>query len=415
MKYRILILVLLIAYRLPLAACFAQCEEVGFEANFEKITLDEKAIKTLGIETKKIEENAVDEIIKTTGQIEEIPANHFDVNSPVQGKVIEVLVNLGDKVNAGQSLAVLQSPEIERLQAEVTQLEAELKLAKNSYEREKSLFEQGVSAKKEFQASEASLKSTEARLDAAQNNLNLLSGSLIDSRQGTFAIKVKKKGIITERNITIGQIVDPSQILFRGADLSSVWASADIYEKDVGKVALEQKAHITLDGIPNKIFEGKITYIGSIINKETRTLPVKAILQNVAEIPLQPGAFTTLHIHTGKKKKSIVIQRTALVEIDKEETEGIHKHFVYLKKKNTFLPRQIEVAEHDLNTVEVLSGLMAGEVIVTSGAYQLQYGHGEHEKSHAVAFHGLALPLIIVIIIILFVLVFFKMKKSRLS
>ena len=121
---------------------FGHRDDEGFEAKQEKVSANKVAIKALNIETSTIEETEIEEKVRTTGQIEEIPTNHFDVNSPVQGTVASVLVTLGDKVKVRQALAVIQSTEITKLQAEVSQLKAELELAKNTYDREKTLLSQ---------------------------------------------------------------------------------------------------------------------------------------------------------------------------------------------------------------------------------------------------------------------------------
>ncbi len=370
----------------------------GFEAKQEKIKINKVAIKALNIETAVISEVEVDEKVRTTGQIEEIPTNHFDVNTPVQGRVSSILVKLGDVVGVGQGLVIIESTEIAKLQAEIDQLKAELELAQSTYDREKVLFEKSISPKKDFQAAKTFLSSQEAKLNAAQTNLKILTQQSADINAGTFTVKAQKSGTIVENKITLGQVVGSNQLLFHGIDLSTVWASADIYERDLGKVILGQTVYVTLDGIPDKTFEGKLSYIGSVINEGTRTLPVKVTLLN-KEGSLKPGAFLQLVIHSGQKKKSIVIPRTALIERDKEGAEGKHDHLVYIKKKERFIPRKIQVESHDSDSVEVLSGLKAGEIIVTNGAYQLQYGEGEysnhdghgHERESEKQNHGIPL------------------------
>lgn len=374
MRYVLLLLAFISTISISFAEC--GCGEAGFSAKNEKIAASKIAIRGFKIQTKEIKETSLDEAVRTTGQVEEIPDNHFDVNSPVQGKVVSILAMLGDTVRLGQPLATIQSTDIARLQSEINQSKAELELAKSTYEREKILFEKSISPKKDFEAAKAYLTSQEAKLNAGESNLKSLTQSSASS-QGAFTITAPKSGTIVERNITIGQIVNPNQLLFHGIDLSTVWVSADIYERDSGKVNLGQSVTITLDGIPDKVFQGKLTYIGSVLNKDSRTLPVKATLINNDEV-LKPGAFLQLAISTGKKQNSLVIPRTALVEADKDEVEGKHKHIVYLKIKDKFVPRKIEVAPHDSNNVVVLSGLSAGELLVTNGAYQLQFGEGEH-------------------------------------
>ncbi len=394
-------------------------EDSGFRSKVvhRKITIDTDDIKTLGIKTEKVIEQDLNEIIETTGQIEEIPKNHFDVNSPVQGVIKSVLVDLGDIVKTGEPLIIIKSTEISKLQAEIDQLKAELELAKTNHEREKTLYEKGISPKKDFDAIKAILASGEAKLSAAENNLKILTNLSSGAEQGEFDVLAPKRGTVTERNIAVGQVINQNQILFRGIDLSTVWAHADIYEKDLGKVKLGQKTFIMLDGIPNTKFEGNITYIGSVVNKDTRTLPVKVILGNKDEL-LKPGAFIQMEIHTGQRKKSIVIPRTALTENDKEETDAGHEHVVYIKdstKKNLFIPKKIQVESHDSNSVEVISGLTDGEVIVTEGAYQLQYGEKTEETDSLQNKLPIKLLIFIGLIILGIIYIILKVRKSKTS
>ena len=376
---KILLALLFFCYFLP---ALSHGDDIGFKAKFEKIPVEKVDVKGTGIETREIKEETVDDVVRTTGQIEELPSSHFDVNSPVQGKVLSVLVDLGAMVSGGQLRAVIQSIEKTKLQSDLEQSEAELELAKNTLDREEKLFEKRITAKKDLDAAKAFFLGTEAKVKAARSNLKILTGNSGNSEEGTFSVRAPKAGTIVERNITIGQIINENQRLFHGYDLTKVWASADIYEKDRTKINQNQKVSVFVDGIPDKVFTGNITYIGSVIKSETRTLPVKALLDNKEGI-LNPGAFIQLNVSTGKKKNSIVIPRTSLVEIDKEGTEGKHRHIVYLKKGGSFIPRKIEVEAHDTDTVEVISGLTAGEIIVSKGAYQLQFGEGGHDEQEA--------------------------------
>ena len=411
---------------LSLLLCLSAClfsvsyaEDSGFRSKVvhRKVTIDTDDIKTLGIKTEKVAEQDLDEIIKTTGQIEEIPKNHFDVNSPVQGVIKSVLIDLGDVVKTGQPLIIIKSTDVSKLQAEIDQLKAELQLAKTNYEREETLYEKGISPKKDFDAIKAVLASGEAKLSASESNLKILTNLSGGAEQGEFTVSAPKIGTVTERNIAVGQTVSQNQILFRGIDLSYVWANGDIYEKDLNKVKLGQKAFVMLDGNPDENFEGKITYIGSVINKDARTLPVKATLNNQNTL-LKLGAFIQIEIHTGQKKQSIVIPRTCLVENDKEETDGSHEHIVYIEdsiEKNLFTPRKIQVESHDSNSVEVIAGLMSGEVIVTEGAYQLQYGKKTGETDLPQHKPPLKLFLIISFIILAVIYIVLKVRKSKVS
>lgn len=405
---------------LILLCCYAHEDEATFEPTFQSVTLTKGATVALGIKTTKIEEKIYSEIIKSTGQIEEIPDNRFDVNSPVQGKVISISANLGDYVAGGRVLATLQSTEVAKLESEVKQFEAELESYKNAFEREKVLFEKGITAKKDFDIAKANFAGAEAKVSAAKSNLKILSGSLSNPERGTFTVKAPKSGTITERNLTLGQVVNLNQLLFQGIDLTNVLASADIFEKDASKIMLGQKILIRLDSQPDKIFEGHLTYIGSVINKETRTFPVKATLHNpeniTGELPLKPGAFFQMEIQTGLEKKSIIIPRTSLVDANKEDNALKHEHTVYIQgdtnpnSKVVFIPKKVEVRSHDSDNVEVILGLKSGDVIVADGGYQLQYAGLEEEHKKQNKLFGRNIVSVVFGFLFLFI-IFFLGKK----
>ena len=375
---KVCLLVIYISLILPI---LAHGDDVGFQIKKETLPVDKVANEALNIQTAIVEELVIDDAVRTTGEIEEIPENHFDVNSPVQGKVISISVSLGDQVRAGQTLAVIQSTDVAGLQADIDQLGAELELAKSNFNRSKLLLEKGIIPEKDFQAAKAMLASQEAKLKASTSNIKILTQGSYGKEDGTFYLKAQKSGTIVEKKITLGQIISPNDLLFHGIDLNTVWASADVYEKDIAKVKQGQKVTATLDGISDKVFTAQLSFIDSVLNKDSRTLAVKAVINNSDGL-FKPGQFLQLTIHTGAKRNSVIIPRTALVEMDKSDVEGKHKHLVYLKIDNKYVPREIEVQSHDSNTVEVISGLKAGEELVTQGAYQLQYGEGEEEEHH---------------------------------
>lgn len=404
-------------------------EAQDFKPKNEEVNIDKGISKALGIKTQVVELKTIDETIVTTGQIEEIPKNHFDINTPVQGTVSSLLVDLGSKVGVGQSVASIQSTEIAKLQAEIDQAKAELELAQSNFSREQVLFEKGISAKKDFEASKALLKSTEAKLKAFESNLKILTGLATSDEQGTFQIKSRKLGTIVERHVTVGQVVGANQLLFHAIDLSKLWASANIYEKDINKVSLGQNVFVTLDASPKESYEGKLTYIGSVIDEKSRTLPVKAELINTKDA-LKPGAFVQLVVHTNKKKDAILIPSGAIVDIDEEKDEE-HKHIVYIKEGDSYKPRSIKVIKHDKEYTEVISGLMTGDLLVVDGGYQLQYAEGKHiddeegnNEEHEAHGHthehtkkennifGYVLPVIIGLIIGVFITLLLRRKRN---
>lgn len=411
---------LLVIYLSLILPSIADCDDdVGFQVKQETLPVNEVANEALNIKTAIVEELVIDDVVKTTGEIEEIVENHFDVNSPVQGKVISISAVLGDQVRTGQTLAVIQSTDVAGLQADIDQLGAELELAKSNFNRSKLLLEKGIIPEKDYQAAKAMLASQEAKLRASTNSVKILTQGSYGKEDGTFYLKAPKSGTIVEKKITVGQIINPNDLLFHGIDLSTVWASANIYEKDITRIKQGQKVTASLDGIPDKVFTAQLSFIDSVLNKNNRTLAVKAVINNSDGL-LKPGQFLQLAIHTGTKRNSVIIPRTALVEMDKSDVEGKHKHLVYLKVDNKYVPREIEVQAHDSNTVEVISGLNPGEELVTQGAYQLQYGEGEdkHDNDHdktswRINFQAYSTPLMILAVIISLLAGYFLGRRKK--
>lgn len=409
---------LVVIYLTLILPSFAHGDDVGFQIKKETLPVDKVANEALNIQTAIVEELVIDDAIKTVGEIEEIPENHFNINSPVQGKVISISASLGDQVMAGQTLAVIQSTDVAGLHADIDQLGAELELAKSNFNRSKLLLEKGIIPEKDFQAAKAMLASQEAKLKASTSNIKILTQGSYGKEDGTFYLKSQKSGTIVEKLVTLGQVINPNDLLFHGIDLNTVWASANVYEKDIAKIKSGQKVTATLDGIPDKVFTAQLSFIDSVLNKNSRTLAVKAVINNYDGL-LKPGQFLQLTIHTGAKRNSVIIPRTALVEMDKSDVEGKHKHLVYLKIDNKYVPREIEVQAHDSNTVEVVSGLSPGEELVTQGAYQLQYGEGEddhdhdHDKTTGINFQAYSTPLMVLAVIVALVAGYFLGRRKK--
>lgn len=166
-------------------------------------------------------------------------------------------------------------------------------------------------------------------------------------------------GIINERSITLGEAVEPNKELFHIIDLSQVNVVAEVYEEDAGKVKLEQAARVRVLGYPNESFAGKITYIGSEIDPEKRTLPVWVMVKN-PDAKLKPEMFAKAAVVLAQNEGVLAVPKDAVME------EGGEK-FVFVRTGDTFNRADVQTGAEDDHFVEIKDGLVPDDEIVVQG------------------------------------------------
>lgn len=351
-------------------------------ASLQKIKLSKEQEKILGLRTANIELTDVKASIKVNGTIEEIPNLHFQINSPVKGRVTNINVSLGSQVVKGQTLAVLESQEVTQLSADgdrdqsnyrlqVVQAKANLDLEKRRYEREKSLYEHKINSQKDLEAAENGLKNAQASLKAAEQNLAISTNSIQKrlnqiggSKNGQVYLKAPMSGEISEINMTLGQNVDLGQNLIHGVNLSQIWASGQVFEKDISEVKLGKKVEVLFNDSKKAMF-GNIIFINPILDPEQKSFSVKVLLNNLDK-KLRAGQFVQMTIETGDKvEKVFLLEKDSLVEKNGEQ-------FVYVRNGEFLVPSKVKIGSHKhQDYLEIEDGLNAGDEIVIEGAYLL--------------------------------------------
>ncbi|WP_218082808.1 efflux RND transporter periplasmic adaptor subunit [Anthocerotibacter panamensis] len=340
--------------------------------------------KALGIKVTPVEEQLLSTSLQVNGQIQAIPSQSAQIHAPVAGRVLRVQVQPGQAVQKGQTLVVLDSPEIRQLaveaertrtqaQAQVTQAQARVNLAQSTYEREQELVNLKISARKDFQVAEAELRQAQADLAAARAQVKL-SGALLTNRlaqlgqvrsDGRVALLAPFAGVATNQQVSIGEAVEPGKMLFEVVNLNQVWAVAQVYEKDLGRVRPTQAVEVMTESYPGKTFRGRISSLDPIVNAETRTLAVRAVLANPGGL-LKPQMFATLRLITGRMDRPVtVIARSAVLDV-----EG--KKIVYVQNGDAFVPTEVQLGQMSGNLVEVTDGVFPGDQVVTQRAFQLR-------------------------------------------
>lgn len=174
-------------------------------------------------------------------------------------------------------------------------------------------------------------------------------------------------GFITGKSVLRGTYVDPGTELFEIADLSRVWTWADVYERDLASVAVGQTARLTVRALPGKVFEGRVAFVEPAVDPRTRTLRARVELPNPGFV-LKPGLYGELVIET-PPRHGVAVPREALV--DTGERQYVFVAVLSGQDGTTFEPRPVVAGAGNDDRVLVLTGVEAGELVVTRGNFLL--------------------------------------------
>lgn len=363
-------------------------QEKGQEHPDEKeelIKLNKEAIGRAGIEIGVVSLRPLKVEYTFSGRVSVNEMRLAHIGPRIPGRVIEVYANLGDDVEKGMPLAMIDSPELGEAQSQYLKARTAFEIAEKSYERAKIILEGKVISTGEFQRREGEFISAKTELKATEDRLHLLGMTdeeILDiGREHTInsrvAIYAPLSGTIIEKHITLGEVVEPVKPLFTIVDLSSLWVIADIPEGDIPKIEKGQDVAVTVSPYPEKVFKGSISYIAEVIDPETRTVKVRAEVANPIGL-LKPEMFAMVRISTSDKKDVLTIPGSAI------QRDG-DKTIVFVEKgEAAFEKRAVEIGPEVDGFHPVVSGLKVGERVVIKGAFTVKSEamKGEMEHGH---------------------------------
>ena len=337
----------------------------------ERVKLSPEALKNAGIMTAPAKAEAIAETLAVTATIAHNQDRLFHVTPRISGRVVDVRVSVGSEVKTGTQLAMLDSTELGQAKAEYLKTQTLLELARTNYEREKNLFDQKIAARKDVLAAEAEYRRTEAEARMLHERLRLygLSDQAITNLNHApshYFLTAPGAGVVIEKEITQGEVVEPAKKVFTISDLSTVWVLLNIHEKDLAKLKPGATVRVKTESYGGEVFAGKVAYIGNVVDPQSRTVPIRVVVAN-PQARLKPGMFATAEVVTGiSSTKAIMIPSSAIQKI-----EGKPSVFVQ-EKDGSFAKRELELGREYGNSVEVKAGLKEGELVVVTGAFTLK-------------------------------------------
>ncbi len=345
------------------------CNTNLLKVNFERESVAQEA----GFEYATVKVQSLSQTLECSAVLE-YDANHFAKLSPQMGGLISsVEKDLGQKVELGETLAVIVSPTFGAAKAVYLQSLALEELWSKNHAREMELLSRGVATERDLLEAETSMvESTIARSSAQQKLMGLgLTPAQIDEVARTqdttseYRVTAPFAGVVVERRATVGELSDPSEPLFALADVSRMWARLDIFESDMMAVQDGQSVVLHLEGLPGEATAGIITWVSSEIDPRTRTLQARAELEN-PDGKLRANLFGKAVVTVSDARPTVIVPRSAV------QWEGCC-NVVFVKDSSTaFHPAKVHLGPKSGSMVEVRRGLNGGESIVTQGSFLLK-------------------------------------------
>ena len=336
-----------------------------------QIKISTEKVQKLGVRSEAAQLRSLDKIVRAAGRIEPDERRLYAISPKFEGYVERLHVNVtGQPVAKGQPLFEVYSPEL------------------ISAQREYAIAAQGVDSLKDAggtaqsgmqQLAESSLRRLK-NWDVSEAQIKALAHSSEARRTLTFSSPVS--GIVTEKKAVQGMRFMPGDALYQITDLSSVWVIADVFEQDIGLIKMGSQVKVRINAYPDKLFEGKVSYVYPTLNAATRTVPVRVELANPGML-LKPAMFAQVELSVSSKGAVVTVPVSAVID------SGTRQIVLIEKGEGRFEPREVKLGARSDTRIEILDGVKEGERVVIAANFLIDaesnlkaavggFGHSAH-------------------------------------
>lgn len=383
---KILKLFIIFSLALLLTGCVSKNNDTTHN---KRLVLTEAQEKNAKIQTSPLSVMDIELQITIPAQFKARNQSIERIYSPIDGKITNVFVEPGAILKVGQPIVQIKSDAISQIQLEflekildidanINELRAQYNLSLQNYNRERTLYNEKISSRADYEAANAQLRKDKANLDALSIKRSSLInvyrqrlavyGGTIDNVIKTkqiypyITIKATKNGVLLERKVNPGEIVEQNRELFNLADLKTIWLVGYAFEKDSPYLHLGEAVTGTIEESTETI-NGVLSYVSPILDNTTKTLEVRADIPN-KNFKIKPNMYAEMYVNTG-------IAHVLAIPTDAVEKFGDY-NFAYVKiAPHTYEERKVETGKKNDQYTEVLSGIKAGEEVVTRGSFEL--------------------------------------------
>lgn len=356
-------------------------EEAHHENDLVRLTADE--LTEFGIEVQIAGPASLQTEKVFPGEVRANADRYAHVTPRVPGVVRSVQANLGQQVQAGQTMAVLESRELADLKSAYLAATERLSLAEANFDRERRLFEKKISSEQEYLEARQALSEARIAVRSATQKLRALGfaeayvtnlANESESLLTLYPLRAPISGSVVEKHIVQGEALEADREAFEVADLSSVWVDLSIYQQDMALVEEGQTVVIAAGG---RTTRGTISYVRPIIGEETRTALARVVLPN-PDRRWKPGLFVNGTVAIGAIEYPVVVPASAVQTLDEERV-------VFVRTEEGFVPRRVTLGARNSQQIAIEAGLAAGEAYAATGGFTLksQLQKSELSDGHA--------------------------------
>ncbi|GAA4415244.1 efflux RND transporter periplasmic adaptor subunit [Quisquiliibacterium transsilvanicum] len=323
------------------------------------------------VSTAAVGTSTVMETVRIAGRIEVNQYRTARIGAPITGRISQIDAELGQRVRAGQVLAEINSPELAQAQLAFLRANSQQQQLTRAVERAQLLLAADVIGSAELQRRQTELTVFSAEKRAVSDQLRALGLSRERIRrleetgqiQQTASITATLSGTLIDRQVAQGQVVSPSDVLFVVSDLGSVWAVAEVPEQDARFVTRGQKVRLEVPALDNQQLEASVQYVADIVDPQTRTVRVGAVLEN-RDQRLKPSMLMTMLVQ-GRSSERQVVPSSAVVR------ENDVDHVFVLVRDDAFRLTPVTLEPERDGVRPLARPLPEGARIAIDGAFHL--------------------------------------------
>ncbi len=335
-----------------------------------EVQITSEYMKEMGIVTEPLKSGLVNSKIQRPATVMFNPDKTVKVGPRISAKVEKVQVDLGQRVSKGQALVYLSSVELGKIKANYLSLLSRFHTEKEAYKREKTLYEEQISSEADYLQAKAQFESVKADLESSKETLELFGIAAEnvgnnDYPLSYFVLKSPLSGVVQERNLSPGQTLSPNTTPLHIVNNSEMWVMIDAYELDIVHVQTGQAIHLNVKSLPGEVFTGKIDWISNALDKDSRTLKLRAVVNNKNGM-LKEGMYGTASILNSQEGLKPIIPVDAVQTINNKKVV-----FIPGDEEGSFKPVEVVTGEENNGWVEIAGNIKPGDPVVTSGAFDL--------------------------------------------
>jgi cobalt-zinc-cadmium efflux system membrane fusion protein len=363
-----------------LAACHGRGEQrskevVAADPPSSEVWLLQDQVKAAKLVVEPLLAQAVGGLVVTSGRITFDDLKVAHVLSPVTGRIVRIDAQPGQRVKKGDTLVVIDSPDVGSAFSDVEKAQADFISAEKDFKRQSELFDVHAGSQRDLEAAQGNFSKARAEFQRAKKKALLLRAGGASAGSQSYTLRAPIDGEVIARNVNPGTEVQGQYTggtvveLFTIGELDTVWVMADLFEMDLGRVKRGTTCLVKVVAYPDRVFKGEADWVSEALDPATRTAKVRCRLDNT-DRALKPEMYATAALAVDQQR-ALALPRSAILHLG-DQTMAFVDLGESSNGRTRFERRPVSVNE-DLggSYLPVLRGISAGERVVTSGAILL--------------------------------------------